>query len=212
MRDYWVVLGKVLVQDYLILDTFFMKNTLVPLAFAILFSCENAPTKQPGIPYSEALKRCEPVKKADIITFDGDCVNGAALPVFSATDMHGKAWTQDSFKGKFWLLNFWFVECKPCLDEMPDLIGLSEKWPNGSFEIVGICRNDRARVEQFLTKTPLPYPILPDCEQIADDVFQNPFGYPASYLIDENGVIVDVFDALKAGNADYQKLVRTIEN
>ncbi len=184
-----------------------MKKTLLLAAFAALFACNNAPVKQQGIPYSEAIKRCDPVKKADIITFDGECVNGAALPTFSASDMSGKAWTQDSFKGKMWLLNFWFVECKPCLDEMPDLVGLSEKWDKDRFEIVGICRNGRAKLEQFLAKRPLPYPNLHDCEKIADDVFQNPFGYPASYLVDENGVIVDVFDALKVGNADYQKLL-----
>ncbi|MBK9013949.1 MAG: hypothetical protein IPM82_07600 [Saprospiraceae bacterium] len=34
---------------------------------------------------------------------------------------------------------------------------------------------------------------------------------PATSL-DENGVIVDMFDALKVGNADYQRLVIVIEN
>jgi peroxiredoxin len=186
-------------------------RSLVFSFFILSFTaCQEAPTIQ-AISYSEALKKCEPVREEHVIKFDGNCVNGAFLPEFSSTDMAGKTVTNQDFKGKMRLLNFWFIECRPCIEEMPDLIALSQKWDPGDFEIVSICLNKREDVEKFLLKNPIPYAILPDSEQLADEVFQNPFGYPANFLIDENGVIVDVFDALKEGNQDYQSLVQLVE-
>ncbi len=185
------------------------------LAFSLFLlsftACREAPTIQ-AISYSDALKKCEPVREEHVIKFDGNCVNGAFLPEFSTTDMTGKTVTNQDFKGKMRLLNFWFIECRPCIEELPDLIELSQKWDSGDFEIVSICLNKREDVAKFLLKNPIPYTILPDSEQLADEVFQNPFGYPANFLIDKNGVIVDVFDALKAGNQDYATLVKLVEN
>jgi peroxiredoxin len=182
------------------------------LAFPLLVAaCNQAPAPL-GIPYTEALKKCEPVVTEGRTIFDAACLNGAALPAFSAADMAGKAYSDQDLKGKWYLLNFWFVECKPCIEELPDLVGLSQRWGSDRFEIIGICRNDREKVAEFLQKTPLPYTIFPDSESLADEVFQNPFGYPASFLVDENGIIVDTYDALKEGNADYQALVKAVES
>lgn len=187
-----------------------MKNTLLLAVFSLLSACAQTPG-QKGIPYREALKKCEPVQTEGRTLFDGDCLVGAALPEFSAAGMNGKTFTNHDFKGKWYLLNFWFIECKPCIEELPDLTTLSKKWSSEKFEIIGICRNRKQRVAEFLKKTPLPYTILPNSEQLADEVFQNPFGYPTSYLIDENGIIADTYDALKEGNADYQNLVNRVE-
>lgn len=187
-----------------------MKNILLLAILSLFVACNQAPEIK-GIPYPEALKKCEPVKQEGRITFDANCLLGAALPEFSTTDMDGKTYSNLNLKGKYYLLNFWFVECKPCIEELPDLVALSQRWNKDEFEIVGICRNGKNQVDEFLTKTSLPYTILPDSEVLADDVFQNPFGYPASYLVDENGIIVDTYDALMEGNADYQSLVSWVD-
>lgn len=182
--------------------------------FLLLFSlqaCKQSPTVQ-TMSYEDAIKKCEPVREEHIIKFDGNCVNGAQLPDFTATDMKGQTITNKSFRGKLRLLNFWFIECRPCIEELPDLIELNQRWDSGQFEIVSICLNKREEVSVFLEKNPIPYTILPDSEALADEVFKNPFGYPANFLIDENGIIVDVFDALETGNKDYQSLVRIVEN
>jgi peroxiredoxin len=179
------------------------------LLLCLLVACQ--PASPPPLAYEVALKRCEPVKEKDIVKFDGDCLNGAALPVFSAKDMQGNTVSNEDLRGKLRLLNFWFIECKPCIEELPDLVKLSQRWNKEDFEIIGICRNKASDIAAFLQTTPLPYTNLPDCDVLADEVFQNPFGYPASYLLDENGVILDVYDALKEGNADYQKLLAAVE-
>lgn len=47
-------------------------------------------------------------------------------PPFSVTDINGNEYSLESLKGKIIVLNFWFVECKPCVQEMPELNELVE--------------------------------------------------------------------------------------
>jgi cytochrome oxidase Cu insertion factor (SCO1/SenC/PrrC family) len=44
-----------------------------------------------------------------------DLVGTKALG-FSATDINGKEYSLDSLKGKIIVMNFWFIQCKPCIN------------------------------------------------------------------------------------------------
>jgi len=49
---------------------------------------------------------------------------------FSVKDMDGKSFELSELKGKVVVINFWFVNCKPCVDEMPGLNKIVEKFKN----------------------------------------------------------------------------------
>lgn len=42
-------------------------------------------------------------------------------PLFEIKDLTGKTVHLEALKGKVVVLNFWFVECKPCVSEIPEL-------------------------------------------------------------------------------------------
>ena len=58
-----------------------------------------------------------------------DLLGKPALP-FSVTDINGNNYSLESLKGKVVVINFWFVECKLYIMEMPELNKIVEKYKN----------------------------------------------------------------------------------
>ena len=55
--------------------------------------------------------------------------------------------------------NFWFVACKPCVDEIPVLNQLAAKYNNDSVRFIAITFDTPEKVEAFLTKNPFNFMI-----------------------------------------------------
>lgn len=119
-------------------------------------------------------------------------------PVFAFKDVQGKEWTNENIRGKVTLINFWQVNCGPCIREMPWLNKLMEKYPEANF--LGCTYNTPAQIKRLVAETPFLYPQLTD-EAIA---LWQAFGVeasPTTIILDKEGkvfaVITGVNDALK---------------
>ncbi len=105
------------------------------------------------------------------------------------------------------MLNFWYLNCAPCLSEMPELNNayFDERY-NGKFELIGIHHNygySLKNVQDFLAGTHADYPSnWKDAEFTLDfpisyygngmSDIQNYFtieGYPTTVVIDRYGVV-----------------------
>jgi thiol-disulfide isomerase/thioredoxin len=95
------------------------------------------------------------------------------------------------------MLNFWASWCGPCELEAPDLKNVYEKYKD-AFDLYGINTTDKdnlADAEKFVEQYKLPFPILFD----KDGKIAKQFHFsviPTSFLIDRNGVVVDVIHVL----------------
>ena len=106
-----------------------------------------------------------------------------ALP-FSVTDINGKNYSLESLKGKVIVINFWFVECKPCVMEMPELNKLVEKYENKDVVFLGLAINQKDKIEQFLKKTTYKYNTVPAANDVIDTYGVTSF--PMHIVIDKN--------------------------
>lgn len=88
-----------------------------------------------------------------------DMIGKTALP-FSVTDINGNNYSLESLKGKVIVINFWFVECKPCVMEMPELNKLVEKYKNKEVVFLGFAMNEKDKIEKFLKTTTYKYNIV----------------------------------------------------
>jgi thiol-disulfide isomerase/thioredoxin len=68
----------------------------------------------------------------------------------------------NELRGRGVLINFWATWCEPCIDELPLLKKLQQRYSGLHFTIVGVTDDDLGEVESFLSRTPLPWPVLHD--------------------------------------------------
>ena len=110
-----------------------------------------------------------------------------ATPAFSVTDINGKTYSTANLKGKIVVLNFWFIGCKPCRKEMPQLNALVEDKKNKEVLFIGLALDKKESLEGFLRDNNFLYTIIPDAKDIAS-LFQVT-AYPTHVVIDKQGVV-----------------------
>lgn len=110
---------------------------------------------------------------------------------FSFTDTKGKTQSLDAYKGKWVLVNFWATWCPPCLEEIPDLIALHEKYSKTKLVVIGVAMDyrDPKQVIEFADSMFISYPIVLGTPKIAAQVGQVQ-GLPTTYLFNPEGKIV----------------------
>lgn len=91
----------------------------------------------------------------------------------------------ESLKGKIIVLNFWFTNCAPCIEEMPDLNKMKAKYQKEDVEFFAITFNKKDLITPFLEKIKLDYIIIPNDQNTIDD-FQIKF-FPTNILINKEG-------------------------
>ncbi len=128
---------------------------------------------------------------------------------FSATDINGNEYSLNSLKGKIIVMNFWFVECKPCVMEMPELNKLVENYKNKDVVFLGFATNDKAKIDSFLKKKNFSYNIIPSSKKIAAEYKVS--GYPTHIIIDENSKIVYSTSGLSSTTiSDIEKTIESL--
>jgi peroxiredoxin len=87
---------------------------------------------------------------------------GSDMPEFKMTDIHGKKWNSKELEDKVVVLNFWFVECPPCISEMPGLNKLVDTYKNNERVVfLSISDSNKAKIEKLLEKKEFKYTHIP---------------------------------------------------
>ena len=72
----------------------------------------------------------------------------------------GKPVDSQKWQGKVLVVNFWASWCPPCVEEMPTLDRLQQEFLQQNVLFVGIGIDSPSNIREFLTKTPVNYPIV----------------------------------------------------
>jgi peroxiredoxin len=116
----------------------------------------------------------------------------AGLPVnkFSITDIQGNAYSNESLKGKIVVFNFWFINCAPCVKEIPELNILQEKFKDKDVVFLAVSNIDAKNdIEKFVSKNKFTFNQI-SMEQASTLGFINSISsFPTYMIVDANGVI-----------------------
>ena len=105
----------------------------------------------------------------------------------------GNKGTLADYKGKVVLVDFWFMDCAPCIQTIPHLNELHHKYGEKGLQIVGVNPYDNneknlKRFPKFLSRHPIDYPIFFTSGEAIEPF--NIFSFPTYYLIDKKGKII----------------------
>lgn len=97
----------------------------------------------------------------------------------------------DELKGhKVVLLDFWATWCGYCVDAMPDLMKLQEKYSSQGLAVIGVNVGESQEIaSRFSEKTNLNFPVVLDSEMTVSQEF-GLVGIPTSILISSDGKIL----------------------
>lgn len=136
-------------------------------------------------------------------------LDGYKIPTFSAIDINGKL-QNVTYKDKLTLLNFWFIACPPCVEEIPFLNSMQETY-KGKLDIISICRDAEPDIFEFLLKNPINYTIIPNAQDIIENRFKMSWGYPKNILVGPDGRVLAMTRGFREANpTNYQKIEQLI--
>ena len=114
-------------------------------------------------------------------------------------------------RGKVVLVNFWTYGCVNCINALPHVVALNEKYKDRGLVVVGVhtpefpFERSASNVQAALKRHGITYPVAQDNDSKTWNAWRNQY-WPAQYIIDQNGKIV----FQHAGEGQYEQIDRTV--
>ena len=126
---------------------------------------------------------------------------------FELESIDGKRYSLDDFKNKPILINFWFTKCAPCIDEMPILNKIYEKYKN-DVHFISITYESKKKVKTFLEKHTFKFKHLVNSDKFIKDLEIS--SYPLNIFIDKNGIVRNIERGIPYIQDDTGKMIMGI--
>lgn len=106
---------------------------------------------------------------------------------FTTTYLNGEKVTLNDLKGKIVVLNFWFIQCHPCVEEIPALNKIVSKYDKEEVEFIAITFDKLSDLNKFFKTHQFDYNIVSD-GSVVQKYKVNTF--PLHIIIDKKGEII----------------------
>jgi peroxiredoxin len=116
----------------------------------------------------------------------------SAAPAFSLTSLEGKKFELAALRGKVVVLNLWFTGCPPCIEEMPKLNELVDKFKDKDVVFIAPTWDNVATLQAFLKERLFKYHIIPNAAELIISTYSDGSGnvtLPTHLVIDKEGKI-----------------------
>jgi peroxiredoxin len=116
---------------------------------------------------------------------------GTKIPDIALKTLEGKTYNLSKMNGKIVLLNFWFAACKPCITEISSFNELQDKYKSKNLVILSVGIDKKGVAQKVVEQKKMRYAVVAERKDIAERM--NVSTYPTSFLIDQQGIIQQVF-------------------
>lgn len=133
--------------------------------------------------YKQVEEHFARIPKADV---------GLVAPGFTLQNTEGKQVSLADFRGKYVLLDFWFVDCGFCRKQAPGFVNVYRDLHKKGFEILGISIDPLHEKEKWLEAIrhdKASWTQVLDHEQTLPGQY-GVEGYPTMFLVDPDGIIL----------------------
>lgn len=122
----------------------------------------------------------------------------------SFTAVDGREVDLADLRGKVVLVDFWATWCPPCVEEVPEVVEVYEKFKDQGFEIVGISLDqDKSALEKFTKENKMTWPQFFDGQGWDNEIAKR-FkiqSVPTMWLLDREGKLADASPRSRLGQA-----------
>ena len=138
---------------------------------------------------------------------------GNSVPDFKFTALNdsSKILSDDNYRDKFLLIDFWGTWCAPCIEEMPYLHEAYKTFKAQGFQILSVAfRDERSKIEKFRNEHyPMPWDHTLISEEDYDRIHSKfeITGIPRPILVDPNGNIIALDEQIRG-----EKLVEKLSS
>lgn len=148
------------------------KTTLLAVLCMTLFSCKQAQKEKAGTPESKP----EPMENLVTSTYE---------------DLAGNPIELTDYTGKRVLVNYWATWCRPCIEEMPDLLKLQEVLATENYVLVLASDESTIKIENFKQQRGFDFNFIKYNGTYAE---LNIDALPVSFVYNEAGEAILRFD------------------
>lgn len=120
---------------------------------------------------------------------------GSRAPRYAAVTLSGDSLRLEDLRGHVVLVNVWATWCPPCVQEMPALQRLFDRYRQQGLRVVAVNVDNTMSapdpvqlVRAFVSQKKLTFDVVLDPENRVESVFQIP-GLPMTFVLDERGRI-----------------------
>jgi len=131
------------------------------------------------------------------------------LPDGVFTMLDGSTKTFKDFEGELLVINFWYINCGPCIAEMPYLNDLVETYKDEKIKFLALSFDSIPDITNFLKRTDFTY-----MQAGIDRAFMYDFTpvSPAHFIVDKGGIVRDILIGAPRNTSEiYNRLVSVIE-
>lgn len=120
-------------------------------------------------------------------------LNGQLFPAMMVTDSaENKTTIQETIKGKYTLVDFWFSHCGPCIVQFPVMQNIYEKYKDAGFDVIGVTVDKSDGKKDWIdaiAKHGMKWKQYWDVDGKEAKKYSID-SYPTSFLLDSNGKII----------------------
>ena len=120
-------------------------------------------------------------------------LNGQLFPPMMVTDSaENKTTIQETIKGKYTLVDFWFSHCGPCIVQFPVMQYIYEKYKDAGFDVIGVTIDKSEGKKDWIdaiAKHGMKWKQYWDVDGKQAKKYSID-SYPTSFLLDGNGKII----------------------
>jgi peroxiredoxin len=135
-----------------------------------------------------------------------------SMPNFKLSEISGKVLTQDDFKNKVTIINFWATSCTSCIKEMPQLIETYEKFKADGVELMAVAMSydPPMYVVNFAQTRKLPFKVALDSDGSVAKAFGKIQLTPTTLVINKKGKIIKRYVGEPEWDAFHQLIQKSL--
>ncbi len=155
--------------------------------------CNTDKKTEPEKPTTPVVESEEPAEEPvtppqEVTTKESEFASGKPAPDFTLKNLDGEEVSLSDYRGKIVLVNFWATWCGYCDMEMPDLQKLDDE--NEDLVVLAVdVMEDKNTVEKYIKDGGYTFDVVLDEDGNISQTYLVS-GYPTSYFIDPEGILL----------------------